>query len=195
MKPRISVPTPFACVSVGGDRGHSRIHRSMIDARTIVLLLGFLFSGFAIASPTPTPAPGRVALLTRPMAEFYHHEGTLSRAFQQGQVQQGEALLAPNFEVRIANDPGNPIPRAQWVHWMLRQHPTENTIDGMAVHDYGNVAIVSFHQHEVTGSSHAARDRFIVDVWMKQANRWLLSVRYSAAVRAEAVHRGAHMKD
>ena len=41
--------------------------------------------------------------------------------------------------------PGKPIPRAKWMGWMLQQHPTAHAIDGMAAHDYGNIAIVSFH--------------------------------------------------
>ncbi len=29
--------------------------------------------------------------------------------------------------------------------WTLQQNPIAYAIDGMAVHDYGNIAIVSFH--------------------------------------------------
>ena len=157
------------------------------------LMLGLLVcAGPAFASTAPSP--GRVALLTRPMAEFYHREQALAQALEAGQSKAAEGMLTPNFEVRTAANPGKPIPRAQWIQWMLRDKPMDARIDGMAVHDYGTVAVVSFHQHDVLGAAHVANDRFIVDVWVKQASNWLLSVRYSAAGRSAAVLHGANMK-
>lgn len=174
-------------------RAERRHHRPHAGAALMGLMLGLLVcTGPTFASVAHSP--GRVALLTRPMAEFYHREQALAQALAAGQSKAAEDMLTPNFEVRTAADPGKPIPRAQWIQWMLHDKPMDARIDGMAVHDYGMVAVVSFHQHDVLGAAHVANDRFIVDVWVKQASNWLLSVRYSSAGVPSQQPQGANRK-
>lgn len=170
-----------------------RSRQPRIGSALTGLMLGLLIcAGPAFASAAQSP--GRVVLLTRPMVEFYHREQALAQALEAGQSKAAEGLLTPNFEVRTAANPGMPMPRAQWIQWMLHNRPMGTRIDGMAVHDYGTVAVVSFHQHDVLGAAHVANDRFVVDVWVKQANNWLLSVRYSSAGAPSHRLQGAERK-
>ena len=51
-------------------------------------------------------------------------------------------------------------------------------IEQMAVHDLGDVAIVSFRASPATASS--GRARFIVECWKRAADGWKLAVRYAS---------------
>ena len=157
---------------------------------------------FLIAAQTDAALEHPTYTVIEPVRSFdpnlaqEHHalQAQCAQALQAGQSKAAEGMLTPNFEVRTAANPGKPIPRAQWIQWMLHNRPMGTRIDGMAVHDYGTVAVVSFHQHDVLGAAHVANDRFVVDVWVKQATNWLLSVRYSSAGAPSHRLQGAERK-
>jgi hypothetical protein len=57
-------------------------------------------------------------------------------------------------------------------------------IQGMAVHDFGAVAIASFTQSMATGQI------LVVDVWRAAGGDWKLAVRYTGGTNAGAAPRG-----
>ncbi|HSN00247.1 MAG TPA: nuclear transport factor 2 family protein [Rudaea sp.] len=113
--------------------------------------------------------------LTRTVTLFSGLENTLDDALRAHDTAALARLVAPTFEVRSAAMPGTPTPRADWLAAAL---PPKPALSQMAVHDYGEVAVVSFLD--------AARHAFVVDVWKKAAGDYVLSVRYTSGAAGAA---------
>jgi len=116
--------------------------------------------------------PGRIMTVTRGVTVFTNLEHQLDDALQARNEAALTRLLAANFEQRNATAPSAPVPRADWLQHTSR--PAE--ISQMAVHEYGDVAVVSFLD--------AAQSAFVVDVWKKTGDDYQLSVRYASAAAA-----------
>ena len=114
--------------------------------------------------------PGRVMTLTRTVTQFSDLENQLDDALRAHDEAALAKLLAANFELRSGAAPSQPTPRADWLAASL---PAKPQISQMAVHEYGNVAVVSFLD--------VAQHAFIVDVWNKADDHYALSVRYTSA--------------
>ena len=107
--------------------------------------------------------------LTRTVKVFSELENQLDDARRSHDDATLTKLLAANFEQRSGAAPSAPTPRAEW----LAQSPATAQISQMAVHEFGNVAVVSFLD--------ATQHMFIVDVWNKTDDHYALSVRYTSA--------------
>jgi hypothetical protein len=113
--------------------------------------------------------------LTRSVKVFSELETQLDDARRAHDDAALTKLLAANFEQRSGNAPSTPTPRAEWLAQPLSP---KTEISQMAVHEYGNVAVVSF--------ADAAQHAFIVDVWNKADAGYALSVRYVSGASAQA---------
>ena len=129
----------------------------------------------------PSSAQGRIMTVTRQVAQFSQAEHALSDALRNADAAATDHLLAADFELRDGASPNQPTPRAQWI---AATHP-DAALEQMAVHDYGEVAVVSF----VNRSDKPASAAYVVDVWRKQGTDWQLAVRYQAALQAGKVKR------
>ena len=145
--------------------------------------LAMAIGSFATASFAQTPAGGRVMTVTRQVAEFSQHENALADALRKADHATTERMLAADFEVRDSASPNQPTPRAQWI---ASAHP-DTAAEQMAVHDYGDVAVVSF----VNRADKPASAAFVVDVWHKQGTDWQLAVRYQSQINARKMRSGA----
>jgi ketosteroid isomerase-like protein len=97
-----------------------------------------------------------------------------------------EALLDPSFEMRAGAAPGVPVPRDTWIR-DARKSTAASRIEQMAVHDFGDVAVVSFRERNLrAGAASRGRDRFVVDCWKRDGDRWKLAVRYVSDANAPA---------
>ena len=136
----------------------------------IALLSCLLAAGMqaSIAQPAAHGAP----VPTRFVKVFLGLENQLAGAARSHDEAALSKLLAANFEQRDGAAPGRPLPRAEWLQL---DHPAVD-ISQMAVHEYGNVAVVSFAE--------ATQHAFIVDVWSKTGDDYALSVRYASAAAA-----------
>lgn len=103
---------------------------------------------------------------------FGQLESELARAVHDGDHANIDRLLAGDFEQRDAATVERPRPRAEWL--AAEAGRSAATPSGMAVHDYGEVAVASFHAD--SGSTHAA----IVDVWRRHGDGWQLQLRFVA---------------
>ena len=112
--------------------------------------------------------------VTRSVKVFSELENQLDDARRGHDAAALSKLLAANFEQRSAHAPSAPTPRAEW----LAPAPAPAQISQMAVHEYGDVAVVSFAE--------ATQRAFIVDVWTKTGDSYALSVRYTSAAPAAA---------
>jgi hypothetical protein len=86
-----------------------------------------------------------------------------------------QGLLSEDFELRAGPAPGVPTPRDAWLRRQLGDRQVTYSIEQMAVHDLGNIAVVSF-----LGRRKAGGNLFFVDVWVSAPDAWKLSVRYVA---------------
>jgi len=127
-----------------------------------------------------TPATGRVPTVTRLVKVFFEMEGALAAGVRGGNAAAVEKMVAEDFELRVASMPGNPTPRADWLRLSLERPGPAVRIEQMAVHDFGDVAVVSFLQAAGTGQKRdAGRDIATVDVWKRTGDTWMLAVRYA----------------
>jgi hypothetical protein len=129
-----------------------------------------------------TTAPGRVPTVSRLVKQFTEQETRLAAQIRAGDTAGAGSLLADDFELRAASQPGRPVPRAEWLRQSMRSPGPDATPTQMAVHDLDGSAVVSFLQ---SGSS-ANASVFVVDVWRRAGVEWKLAVRYIAPAGANA---------
>src|SRR5262245_33301757 len=113
----------------------------MITVRSFLWLL----AAVAFSAPAQDAAPGRVPTVTRLVKMFSELENTLGATLQRADAAGVDKLVAEDFELRVASMPGNPTPRAEWIRLSLGK-ASPYRIEQMAVHDFGNVCVVSFLQ-------------------------------------------------
>ena len=135
--------------------------------------------GYVSASETLTT--NRIPTVTRLVQVFFDFENRLLAALAQRDRFAVNALLVEDFEMRTAAAPADPTPRADWIENSLMAPKRTSNIEQMAVHDYGDVAVVSFvwTTQSVAKKSDAKRF-FVADVWKRSAETWLLATRYLA---------------
>lgn len=151
---------------------------TMRNAMLLVAALATLCPVAAVAADDA--APGRIATVTRQVKLFAELEAALATSLQGGDAAAAEKLVAEDFELRVGSIPGHPTPRAEWLRQSLARPAPPSGIEQMAVHDYGDVAVVSFLQAAMKGGRrHPAGDIFAVDVWKRAADSWQLAVRYA----------------
>lgn len=126
---------------------------------------------------------GRVPTVTRLVKLFLDLEGTLLDAARSGDRAALERQLADDFEMRVAQRPGEPVPRADWLAHTLAARPPAAQIEQMAVHDEGQAALVSFL---LRPQGTQQWPTFVVDTWVRAGDEWRLQVRYAAPVPAHS---------
>lgn len=148
-----------------------------------------LATALTVAASLPVLAPAQgapdsghgIVTMTRGMRVFGDAEARIVAALKGRDAAVLDGLVAPDFEQRTQAAPGTPLPREDW----LKQAPAAAVQSGgfrqMAVHDFGDTAVVSFQW------LHPAPD-FIVDVWRKKTGTddWELAVRYASGAAPAA---------
>ena len=148
--------------------------------RTFRLFVGLLalLALFVVSLPSVAAdeqaTGGRVPTVTRLVKLFLEKETALGAAIRNADAAALGGLLTDDFELRTGARAASPIPRADWIREALRMRDSGGDISGMAVHDFGAIAIVSFTQGAVGGLV------FVVDVWRGQGADWKLAVRYAS---------------
>lgn len=148
--------------------------------RTSRLLIGLFWLAALPAVSTPAiaadePATGRVGTVTRLVKIFLDREEALSAAMRAGDTASLERMLTDDFELRAGARAASPVPRADFLKEVVRTLPAGEAPGRMAVHDLGNIAVVSFVQGD-----DAKRAIFVVDVWRQSGREWKLAIRYAA---------------
>jgi len=130
---------------------------------------------------TPAAAQSRVPTVTRLVKQFIGLEDELSNAIRAGNREAIGRLLAEDFEQRDAARPGEPLPRVDWLQRDAKSSSAFTDIEQMAVHEHGDVLIVSF-----LGKDPHKRSQFVVDVWQRQQDSARLLTRYLSPAAAES---------
>lgn len=132
------------------------------------------------AGASSSSAVGRIPTVTRLVHIFLELEGELNEAVEKRDIQAISKLLTDDFEMRVGNMPGSPVPRAAWIRQSFKAPEASSLLEHMAVHDFGEIAIVSYSWSITAAKSETTREIFVVDTWRQDAGRWRLAVRYAA---------------
>ena len=155
-----------------------------MQLRTLIASLALLAVP-ALAQPVPHGTG--IPTVTRLVKMFSELERGLAETMRAKDSSALDALLDPSFEMRVGNAPGVPVPRDAWVR-EARSASTSPRIEQMAVHDFGDVAVVSFRESSArTGAKDRETDRFVVDCWKRDGDTWKLAVRYLSDASAHGV--------
>jgi hypothetical protein len=94
-----------------------------------------------------------------------------------------DKIVADNFEMRSAAQPGTPTPREPSLAHALALAPFQSSIEQMAAHEYGEIVVVSFlWKLQVAKASPLPQKLFVVDTWKRTGDNWQVVTRYTAPV-------------
>jgi ketosteroid isomerase-like protein len=153
--------------------------------KNLCAALGLLLA-VATVSSVCWSAEERIPTVTRTVKIFTELESAISASIQRGDAAALQKALSDDFELRAGAQPGTPTPREEWVRSLLAKPLAPTRIEQMAVHDMGDVAVVSFLE-TATGKRDPARDIFVVDVWKRAGDTWRLAIRYASAAGTRPV--------
>ena len=151
--------------------------------------LRWLLPAVVVVVGTLVPAgsqPTRVPTVTRLVQLFAELESRLMLASHQFDAAALQALLADDFELRVARQPGVPTARAEWLAALARRPAPQAVIEQLAVHDHGALANASFLLRPVASAGRPVPALFVVDTWVKDGDNWRLKVRYAAPQTRES---------
>jgi hypothetical protein len=128
----------------------------------------------------------QIPMATRLVQIYSDYERRLADAINRRDTGEIDRLVASDFELRSAGNIGVPTPRAEWIAQSLKEPAGSTSIGQMAVHDYGDIRIVSFVMKRAVA---ARRERGIavVDVWMQSGENSVLKTRYAAVQEAQSL--------
>jgi ketosteroid isomerase-like protein len=133
-----------------------------------------------------------VPTVTRNVALFGGLENDLLDAVAKRNHDALAQLVADDFELRSAAAPGTPTPREEAFKAWLKLAPFTSSVEQMAVHEYGDLMLVSF-LWRIDAAKRAALPGavFVVDTWKRGGAGWQLAVRYAAPAGAGPAVPGA----
>jgi len=128
----------------------------------------------------------QIPAVTRLVQIYSDYERRLADAINRRDTGEIDRLVAKDFELRSAGNIGVPTPRADWIAQSLKEPAGSVSIGQMAVHDHGDIRVVSFVMKRAT----AARRELgiaVVDVWMQSGENSILKTRYAVVQEAQSL--------
>lgn len=116
---------------------------------------------------------------TRTVAIFTKLENALIDAAQRHDADALSHLVSDDFEIRSAPVPGVPTARDEALQAWMQVPAQPSAIGQMAVHEYGDLMVVSFVWKRGEGAA-ASQSFFVVDTWKRAGADWKVAVRYAA---------------
>jgi len=133
-------------------------------------LLAVVWPALAAAA---APAPGS-AHATRTGAAVAELEQALLHAVQSRDAGRLQQLLTEDFEMTVAQDPDNPVPRDDWIDSAMRTGAAGRTLAQLAAREVGTTVLATFVLHGKPAL-------FVVDTWQRDGASWRLAARQVAA--------------
>src|SRR5512147_1893448 len=123
------------------------------------------------------PSGGRIETATRGVVRYRGLEKAILQAEQNKDEEALKRFVADDFEVRTAES-NQPTPREVWEQGAKSANISWFQIRDMAVHEFGDVAVVSFllDRRGEAGGKAIPATVFVVDVWRPAESK--LAVRY-----------------
>jgi hypothetical protein len=127
------------------------------------------------AGQSPTGGRGG-PVPTRNVAIFTKLETALIDAAQHRDTEALARIVSDDFEIRSAPAPGVPTAREEALHAWTQLPAQPSAIGQMAVHEYGDLMVVSFVWRL------GQQSFFVIDTWKRAGTDWKVAVRYAAPV-------------
>jgi len=124
-------------------------------------------ASLALCVPVPAAAQSagqRVMTMTRGVSVFGKAEVELAEALKSHDEAAIDRIVGIEFEQRSANAPSMPVPRGDFLDQAAAEFAHATGMRDMAVHEYGDVAVVSFTWMRDRPQAPA----FVVDVWRRK---------------------------
>ena len=151
------------------------------QSASFALLFALAATATFVSEPTlaQTADHGKITTVSRSVSVFSQLENSLDAALSGTDNSARDKVLAADFELRQAANPGLPVAREEWLKNANPKAATQRS--QMAVHDHGTLAVVSFLRSTPSDQAdQPAQLSFVVDVWKKQGDDWQLDTRYEA---------------
>jgi ketosteroid isomerase-like protein len=143
-------------------------------------LLAWFGSAVAAGQAAPSGRGGAVVTPTRNILIFTKLENDWFDAIQRHDAQAIGRYVTDDFEIRSAPTPGVPTARNEALQQWVQMPATHASIRQMAVHEYGDLMLVSFLW--TLGEGASAQPFFVIDTWKRVGTDWRVAVRYAAPV-------------
>lgn len=127
------------------------------------------------------------------VALFTTLENSFGRAYQEKNITALEGLLAPEYALTVSARPRAPIPRAEWLSLIPKYNVRRFEIKGVQVRclqtapasDCSLAAVSSINTQEANvGGQDRSGEFFIVDIWARRNEKWIVLSRYSGRTEA-----------
>jgi len=122
----------------------------------------------------------QIPVQTRLVKIYVEYEQRLIEAINRRDQAEIDRLVADDFEMIVADHPGTATPRADWISQLFKMPPLSSAIEQMAVHEFGDVHVVSFST-KAAASTAGSGEIMMVDVWLRSGERSTLKTRYAGA--------------
>jgi ketosteroid isomerase-like protein len=151
--------------------------------KRLLILLGLSASlGSALAAgQAPTGGRGG-AVPTRNVAIFTKLENEWNDALRRHDAEALARIVSEDFEIRSAAAPGVPTARDEALQAWAQLPALQSSIGQMAVHEYGELMVVSFVWKLGEAEGRPAQSFFVVDTWKRAGNDWKAAVRYASPI-------------
>lgn len=155
--------------------------------KRFLITLGLLASfGSAVAAgqAAPTGRGGAVVTPTRNVLIFTKLENDWFDAIQRHDLDAIGRYVTDDFEIRSTPVPGVPTAREEALRQWSQMPAARSAISQMAVHEYGDLMLVSFlwTLGEGGAAQSSRQSFFVIDTWKRIGTDWKVAVRYAAPV-------------
>ena len=147
----------------------------------ILLGVSALFGSAMAAGQAPTGGRGG-PVPTRNVAIFTKLENDWNDALRRHDAEALARIVSEDFEIRSAPAPGVPTARDEALRAWAQLPALQSTIGQMAVHEYGELMVVSFVWKLGEADGRPQQTFFVVDTWKRAGNEWKAAVRYAAPI-------------
>jgi ketosteroid isomerase-like protein len=150
--------------------------------RFLILLGVSAMFGSALAAGQAAPSGRGAPVLTRNVAIFTKLENAWNDALRRHDAEALARIVSEDFEIRSAAAPGVPTARDEALHAWAQLPAFESTVGQMAVHEYGELMVVSFMWKLGEAGGRPQQSFFVVDTWKRAGSDWKAAVRYAAPI-------------
>jgi len=151
--------------------------------KRLLILLGLSsLLGSALAASQAAPRGHGAPVPTRNVVTFTKLENEWNDALRRHDAEALARIVSEDFEIRSAAAPGVPTARDEALHAWAQLPALQSTIGQMAVHEYGELMVVSFVWKLGEADGRPQQTFFVVDTWKRAGNEWKAAVRYAAPI-------------